>query len=615
MRDARSLFLRGLADSALWVLMTPLAFGLRLGETWPQFGTEMLAVFLIGLVLKPALVLGMGLHRHSWSRASLPEVKHLVRVIGLGTLLMTGIAFFLHTQLVVPRSVPLIEGLLALATLGGARMLVRIYFEERRRHRRQRTKTERVLIAGAGEAGTLFAREVLQRPESEQTLVGFLDDDPVKQRQMIRGLPVLGGIDALPRVVAQHRVDVVLIAMPSGGGSVVRRVVHRAREAGVKHRILPDPLELLTGKVPISRSREVALEDLLRRDPVRLDVSGIREYLRGRVLLVTGAGGSIGAEIVRQVVLFEPRQVLLLGRGENSIFRIAQEGARHWPEVPCMPIIADIRDQARLAWVFDRYRPEVVFHAAAHKHVPLMEANPGEAVLNNVGGTRHLVDLALACGVSRFVNISTDKAVRPASVMGATKRVAEYLVESGSRRASPTQCFVSVRFGNVLGSRGSVIPLFTEQIRQGGPVTVTHPEMQRYFMTIPEAVQLVLQAASLGQNGNVYVLDMGAPIRVVDLARDLILLSGLQPDVDIPITFTGIRPGEKLFEELLTAEEGTVPSPHEKIFVARKTSLPEDRLDPLVDDLLAAATRQDEVCLRALLAALIPTHMLNGQAA
>lgn len=360
----------------------------------------------------------------------------------------------------------------------------------------------------------------------------------------------------------------------------------------------------------VSRSsvREVMIENLLRRQPLRLDSDRIAGYLAGKVVLVSGAGGSIGSEIVVQMARFQPRKVVLLGRGENSLFILERNLERVCPDLEFVTEVCDVRRRDGLDGVFRRHRPEVVFHAAAHKHVPLMEGNAWESVFNNVGGTANLLNAALAVGVQQFVNLSTDKAVNPASVMGATKRVAEYLVQQAARRAGAGEAYVSVRFGNVIGSRGSVIPLFQQQIRHGGPVTLTHPDMTRYFMTIPEAAQLVLQAGGMGGNGSVYVLDMGDPVKIVDLAEDLIRLSGLVPGDDIRLEFRGVRPGEKLFEELLTAEEGTTASQHERIFVAQDPGRSAEGFDAMLDTLFHAARRQDAAQVRDALAALVPTY-------
>ncbi|MCR4392690.1 MAG: polysaccharide biosynthesis protein [Candidatus Acetothermia bacterium] len=593
-------------DLLAWTAVVPVAFLLRL-ETIPARYLPALILYLgMGIPIKAGALYVFGLHRQAWSQVGVPDLWRLVECVLSGTTALFVVGLLLNRWVPFPRSVPVIGGGLAVLALGGMRFGARLWRE--RTGRRRAGPTQRVLVVGAGEAGTMIVREMLRHPEAGLVPVGFLDDDPAKQRQRFLGLPVLGKLDALPQAVEKCKADEVLIAIPSAPGQVVRQVVERARESGVRHRIIPGIYEILSGKVAISQIREVDLEDLLRREPVRLDLEEIAGYLAGREVLVTGAGGSIGSEIVRQVARFRPREVLLLGRGENSLFEL-EEGLKHaWPGLRYQVLVADVRDRDRMEDVFRRHRPQVVFHAAAHKHVPLMELNPSEAVVNNVVGTKNLVELALTYGVERFVNISTDKVVNPTSVMGATKRVAEYVVQWAARRARPGQAFVSVRFGNVLGSRGSVVPLFRAQIRRGGPVTVTHPDMRRYFMTIPEAAQLVLQAGGLGENGAVYVLDMGEPIRIVDLAQDLIRLSGFEPDVDIRVEFTGVRPGEKLFEEILTAEEGTVASRHEKIYVARGNAPADAELEAKLATLLAAARSYDGNAIRRALKALVSTY-------
>ena len=598
-------------DLGLWMLATPIAFLLRLEGDAFGYVNAAVILMLIGLPVKALAVYAMHLPWRSWYKVGLRDLVALLQGVGVVTVFLMGVAIFLAPLVTIPRSIPLLDAMLAVFFLGFARISTRMLSETRRHKAAGKQKAvRRVLIVGAGESGTMIAREMLRHPEAGLRPIGFADDDLGKQKKRFLGLSVLGKLPDLPAILETYRVDEVLIAMPSEAGSVIRRVVEHARHAGVDHRIIPGVYEFLSGSVSISQIRKVNLEDLLRREPVRLDVSDIREYVEGRVVLVTGAGGSIGSEIVRQVARFGARKVLLLGRGENSIYEILGECKRTWADLDVRPLICDVRDRERLSHLFEQHRPEVVFHAAAHKHVPLMEDNPDEAVLNNVGGTLNLVDLALAHGVKRFVNISTDKAVNPTSVMGATKRVAEYVVGRAAAYAEPGHSFVSVRFGNVLGSRGSVVPLFKRQIAAGGPVTVTDPEMKRYFMTIPEAAQLVLQAGGLGTNGRVYVLDMGEPVKIVDLARDLIHLSGFEPDVDIPIVFNGIRPGEKLFEELLTAEEGTDSSRHEKIFVARKQAVEGGPLDAHLDVLFEAARTREPLAIMEALAAIVPTHML-----
>lgn len=594
-------------DVALWGVVAPLlAFTLRLEVYGKEFAAAALLYAALVLPLKLYAILRLGLHHQGWRKVSTRDAAQVLRAVLTITAILFAFGFSLQRAIFLPRSVPLIEGLLAMAGLAGIRLLAR-FWHERETLLAHGSNARRVLIVGAGEAGTLVARELLRSPAAGLVPVGFLDDDPRKQRSSLLGLPVLGVLDDLPRVARDRRVDEVLIAMPAAPGAIARRVVELARAADLEFKILPRLLETLTAN-PLAHIREVDLEDLLRRDPVRLDVASIAGYLEGRTVLVTGAGGSIGSELVRQVARFKPRRVVLLGRGENSIFAIEQELRRTFPKLEQRSVIADTRNFSKLEAVFEEHRPQVVFHAAAHKHVPLMELNPDEAILNNLLGTKHVATLARDNGVERFVYISSDKAVNPTSVMGASKRAGELMVDLVARSCSNEQAFVSVRFGNVLGSRGSVVPTFKEQIRAGGPVTITHPDMKRYFMTIPEASQLVLQAAGLGANRSVYVLDMGEPVRIEDLAKDLIRLMGHEPGVDIEIVVTGMRPGEKLFEELLTAEEGTVASKHAKIYVARQTDTPSERIEALGDELVAAAHLRDGARIRGLLSSLVTTY-------
>jgi FlaA1/EpsC-like NDP-sugar epimerase len=436
----------------------------------------------------------------------------------------------------------------------------------RQKHGGPKGPVQHVLIAGAGEAGVMVLRELQANPQMGLVPVGFVDDDRGKHGIMLQRVRVLGGRDNIPQLVREQHVDQVIIAMPSAAGHTIREIVDICEGAEVRARIVPGLSELLGGKVRLQELRDVQIEDLLRRAPVETDTAQVTALVQGKRVLVTGAGGSIGSELCRQILRCEPASLTLLGHGENSIFDIANElrGAAPGKTV-ITPVIADVRFPKRLCEVFRHHRPQIVFHAAAHKHVPLMEDNVEDAVSNNVEGTLRLVEASVAAGVEHFVLISTDKAVNPTNVMGATKHVAEQIVQRAARESGCA--YVAVRFGNVLGSRGSVVPYFQKQIQAGGPVTVTHPEVRRYFMTIPEAVQLVLQAAALGHGGEVFVLDMGEPVRILDLARDLIRLSGFEPDAEIPIVFTGLRPGEKLFEELYGQTERYKRTQHEKIFV------------------------------------------------
>lgn len=600
----RRAFAKAGLDIALWSLVVPLAFWLRL-ESVRLYWADILAYALIGVPVKLSLITFFGLPRRGWRNVDIRDLVILAQAVGVACIGLFSIGFLLNPYLFLPRSVPVIEGALAVLVLCGARLIARLYHESMLR-RMSPGGARRTVIVGAGEAGTMIVRELGRHPEAGIEPVAFLDDDPTKRQHNIYDVPVLGKIADLPRVVRETRAQEVLIAIPSAPGSVVRGVVELAREAGIASRTVPSLYDLITEKVLVSQIREVDVEDLLRREPVRLNLERIAGYLKNRTVLITGAGGSIGCELVNQVARFGPRRVILLGRGENSMFDAERRIAATWPDLERLTVVADVRNREKVRGLFAELQPEVVFHTAAHKHVPMMEHNADEAVFNNVGGTLNLVEAALENGTDYFVNISTDKAVNPTSIMGATKRAAEYVVMRAAMLAPPGRTFVSVRFGNVLGSRGSVIPLFREQIKKGGPVTVTHPDMQRYFMTIPEAAQLVLQAAGHDENGKVYVLDMGEPVNIMDLARDMIRFSGLEPGEDIPIVTTGVRPGEKLFEEYLTAEEGTEATRDEKIFTARLSGLPDD-FDSFLEHLFAAARGRDDERIRQALSRLVPS--------
>ena len=460
-----------------------------------------------------------------------------------------------------------------------------------------------MLLVGAGEAGTQIGHEIRRHAGSGLEAVGFLDDAMVQANFEFARMKVLGRIEDLPDVVADHRIDQVLIAIPSASGRVVRRIVALAREAGVPCRILPGITEVLSGDVTLAGVRSVQVEDLLRREPIEVDLSA--SYIEGRTVLITGAGGSIGSELVRQLALLHPKEIVLLGHGENSLYNIGKELSVSHPAVQATLVLGDVRDRDKIEFVMDKHEPVVVLHAAAHKHVSLLEADPDEAVLNNVAGTKNLAETALLAGVKSFVNVSSDKAVRPTSMLGATKWLGELLVRMAASDAEPGQGFVSVRFGNVLGSRGSVVPAFQEQIRLGGPITVTDQRMTRYFMTIPEASRLVIQAGALGQNGAVYVLNMGTPVPIVDLARDMIRLSGAEDD-EIQIVYTGPRPGEKLHEELFTDAEQLRATGHEGIVVAKRGADPDPRLMDDIDQLIEAAEQRDWAGLARHLEALLP---------
>lgn len=556
-----------------------------------------------------------GVYRRLWRYTGLTEVMELgLSLLFVSTTLLAlrllGL-ISIHGQQ-ISQSIIIIDCGLSFLLLVSPRILRRLQTEHRqRRHWRQPVR-KRALLIGAGEAGQLVLRELNQRPDLGVDVVGLLDDDPQKLRKRIGSLTVFGTTQDLARLIESLFIDQVIIAMPSAPASEVRRIVEVCRQQEVETKILPGLFELINGRVSVSQLREVSLEDLLRRKPVQLDTASIAGYLENKCVLVTGAGGSIGSELCRQIIRFQPRSLILLGKGENSIFSIDQE-LRSRPEpVDIIPVIADIRDENRLEKIFAQFRPDVIFHAAAHKHVPLMETNVCEAVANNVFGTQVVSELASRFAVNTFVLVSSDKAVNPTSVMGATKRVAELIVQELAGRSKTR--YVSVRFGNVLASRGSVVPLWRQQIANGGPVTVTHPQATRYFMLIPEAVQLILQAAALGAGGEIFVLDMGSPVKILDLANDLIKFSGLRPGQDIEIEFTGLRPGEKLAEELLTASEELTKTSYEKILVGKAGHLDQPLLKESLDRLAQDAHNGNEPAVRQCLNTLIGTFCTAGTA-
>jgi FlaA1/EpsC-like NDP-sugar epimerase len=602
------------ADLTLWTLAAVLAFPLRRPTDWPDLAVGMGVFLATTLPIRAALIATFRLQRQTWRQVSVRDLEDLLKAIGAGTLLFFLMGLVAHGMDGFPRTVPLISGFLALSFMGGTRLVTRLIYERagKAAATSDGTGPTRVLLVGAGSAGARMAREMRRHPSSHLVPVGFLDDDRTKSKATVSGVPVLGSVEDLPSVAAEHAPDEVLITMPSAPGRRTRRVVELAADAGVRCRILPGVTEILAGRVDVYRVRDVQVEDLLRREPIELDLSGSADYLSDRTVLVTGGGGSIGSEIVRQVARMEPAQVVLFGQGENSLHKVAQELRRELPALPNQVVVGSIRDRQKLDEVMSTFRPDVVFHAAAHKHVPMMEGDPDEAVLNNVGGTRNVCLAALAADVRRFVNVSTDKAVHPTSMLGATKHIAEKIVRALASEAGPGQAYVSVRFGNVLGSRGSVIPVFQEQIRRGGPVTLTHPDMTRYFMTIPEASRLVIQAGALAENGAVYLLDMGTPVRIQDLATDMIRLSGMEPD-EIQIVHTGLRPGEKLCEELFTEEEHAVATRYDQIMVARLAEHPDGAFLEQVQTLLKASEHRDWSAMDLSLATLVPGFELGDR--
>jgi FlaA1/EpsC-like NDP-sugar epimerase len=586
------------------------------GYEWPDgVPLTVLAFTLLWVPTQLVLATRFGLYRCLWRYASILELERIVVagllgalaawVLGSDLLVLTGLA-----PSRMPYSALLLSGVLGLGALAAPRLAVRFAHARSRHTERPGART---IVVGAGTAGQLVAREAQSSDRANFQVVAFVDDDRDKLGALLHGIRVVGNTDALPALLREYSAEQIIIAMPSAPGHVIRGIVERAARTGVKISTVPAYADLATGRVTISSIRPVQIEDLLRRAPVSTDLAAVRCAVGGQVVLISGAGGSIGAELARQIADLSPARLVLVDHSENQVFEIEQELRRRNAGVTIAPVIADVRDRNRLQQVFATYRPGAVFHAAAHKHVPLMEENVVEAVTNNVLGTRNMVDAALDHGVEHFVLISTDKAVRPTSIMGATKQLAEQVVRLAAVREN--KHYVAVRFGNVLGSRGSVIPTFLQQLQQGGPVTVTHPDMRRFFMTIPEAVQLVLQAGVLGSAGDVFVLDMGEAVKINDLARDLIRLSGFTEGVDMKIQYTGMRPGEKLYEELFFGTEDVRPTDHPKVLRVLAAAPSQDmatKIDELVRLVLIEGA--DARSLRAAINALVP-DALFGKAA
>lgn len=561
------------------VVAIGLAYSVRFeGLSWLTDGQGELCAWYLGIAA-PLRLLGfwsLGLYRRLWAFASVADLERVLAAALLGgavsgvvgLVLLSGLGL---TAQRMPISVVALDTLLMAVAITIPRMASR-FLARRLERRRGENNRPLALVVGAGAAGQMVARELAAQPRRGFRPVGFLDDDRSKQGLMLGDLRVLGTVADMPRLAMAMGVRHVIIAMPSASGSTLRNIMQLARSTGLDTRTVPSLHEQITHSTGIAALRELRIEDLLQREPINTDTGRVRTLITGRTVLITGAGGSIGAELCRQLAEAQPSRLVLLGRGENSIFDIQQELRSAHPALPLIPVILDVRDRNGMARVVREYAPAAIFHAAAHKHVPLMESNVLEAFRNNVAGTQSVVDAALAAGVPHLVLISTDKAVRPTSVMGATKRIAEQVVQLAARDSG--RAYVAVRFGNVLGSRGSVVPTFLRQIRAGGPVLVTHPDMRRYFMTIPESVQLVLQAFVMGTGGEVFCLDMGEPVPIVNLARDLIQLTVADPYQEIEIRFTGARPGEKLYEELFFGSEAAAPTSHPKVLRARNTDVP-----------------------------------------
>jgi len=598
-----------------FVLAYSLRFDFKMSEADVQM---MLRQLPFVLFLQLVLLWAVGIYAFIWRYVGMVEVKTFVTAALLGSLPLMLMRIYLPDHLHVariPLSVTFMDTILAFGGVLGLRVLRRALYE--RDSKKQNSKgavkrgvaKKRVLLIGAGRAGVMIAREIRLRGDVDLAVVGFIDDDPAKAGSVLQGFKVLGRSEDIPRLTSKLSIDHVVISFAEASRRDFRRILDICKTARVRVRTVPGIYELLQGNLKVSRIRDVQIEDLLGRQQVHLDEEGMKKFLAGKTVMITGAGGSIGSELARQVARFDPARLLLVERAEFALFGIEQDLRGNDLQIPDVPLVVDVGDQVRMRAIFQSYHPQVVLHAAAHKHVPMMESNPSEAIRNNVLATRSLGELADEFGVETFVLISTDKAVCPTSVMGASKRVAELVVQDLNHRSGTR--FLAVRFGNVIGSAGSVIPTFREQIRKGGPVTVTHPEMVRYFMTIPESAQLVLQAAAMGEGGEIFILDMGEPVRILDLAKDTITLSGLRPFEDIDIVFTGIRPGEKLFEELETTAEKIIKTRHPKIFIGRIAAYPERKVQQALESLSVLAENGWELELRRALNDLLPEARLQ----
>ncbi len=586
-------------------------------DKWRLFTNALPVVLFVKLILFYLF----DLYRGMWRYTSIADLINIIKAATSSTLVIVFALLLSNRFEGFSRSVFVIDWLLTILMVAGFRVGVRFYFEGIREEkspgtafinafnwiRNQSKDQKKLLIIGAGDCGEKMYREIRDNGRLQYQVVGFLDDNPVKIGKKIHGIPVLGSVDRIKAVAERVAADEALISMPSAHGRQMRRIVECCKQSGIPFKTVPSMRELIDGRLSINAIREVAYRDLLGREVIRLDENRIGAYLRDQCVLVTGAGGSIGSELCRQILRFCPKMLVLFDRGENALYEIEMELRKNFPQIRIIPLLADVQDVAQVNFAFRKYKPQTVFHAAAYKHVPMLESQPWNPVKNNIFGTMNVVEAARNFNVEQFVFVSTDKAVRPTNFMGASKRVAEIIVQNQNACfPGATPRFVCVRFGNVVGSAGSVIPLFKKQIREGGPITVTHSEMTRYFMMIPEACQLILQAGGMGKGGEIFLLDMGEPVRIVDMATDLIRLSGLVPDADIKIEYTGLRPGEKLYEELITAGEGIQPTDHEKIMVLKGAACDLDEMRAKLEILTAAAEKQDTEAIRKIFRELVP---------
>jgi FlaA1/EpsC-like NDP-sugar epimerase len=612
------------ADVLLVAFAWYFAYLLRFNFEIPLTHSGLLTRFFpLILLIKIVTFYFFDLYLGMWRYTSITDFFDIIKAVSISSLMVVALILYTHRFVGFARSIFIIDWGLTIFLISGLRLSIRLWFwlgsGDKTAHLNlnrffklgpgRKSQAKRLLIIGAGDSGEKIFREIQDNPKLQYNVIGFLDDDAEKVGMQLHGVPILGATSETNSIVSKIKAEEILIASPSATGRQMRRIISNCEESGIPFKTVPGIGELINGKVTVKAIRDVSYEDLLRREVIHLDEVRIGAYLENARILVTGAGGSIGSELCRQICRFRPASVILFERAESPLYEFNQELNASFPQIKIIPLLADIRDRAQLTHAFSEYRPQVIFHAAAYKHVPVMEVQPWKAIKNNIIGTRNVIDISSQFGVERFVFVSTDKAVRPTNIMGATKRVGEMLVQCQNGWEVSDVPFVIVRFGNVVGSVGSVVPLFRKQIEKGGPVTVTHPEVTRYFMTIPEACQLIIQAGAMGEGGEIFILDMGTPIKIDDMARDLIRLSGFEPEEDISIEYVGLRPGEKLYEELITEGEGVVPTGHEKIMVLRGQVCDQTLLNGKIDELKDLAYEQKTKEIREKLQEILPEYL------
>lgn len=601
-----------------WCASFLLKFNFDIPVSFLESGGRILPVVIL---TKLVIFYFFDVYRGMWRYTGLIDLFNIVKGTVLSTLILTFTVLLVHRFQGFSRSIFIIDGLTTILLISGFRVFIRIFYERRSGkkggksilhhlfgHRMRPPDSINLVILGAGSAGEKICREIRENARLKYYVEFFLDDDPVKAGKHIHGIPVLGAIEDLPVIAAKRSIHEILIAISSITAKQMRAIIDICEQTGLPFKTLPGLGELIDGKLTVNAIRDVAYRDLLGRAVVELEEDLIGKYLEHSCVMITGAGGSIGAELSRQACRFSPRQVLLFDQAESPLYAIDIELRQRFPYIDIVPILGDIRNRSRLRKIFAYFKPQTVFHAAAYKHVPMLEIQPWEAVLNNIQGSRNLIDTAAEFGARRFVLVSTDKAVRPTNIMGTTKRVVELLAQASACKTDIKTKFITVRFGNVVGSVGSVIPLFKKQIASGGPVTITHPEVTRFFMTIPEAGQLILQAGAMGRGGEIYLLKMGEPVKILDMAKDLIRMSGFEPEKDIEVKYIGLRPGEKLYEELITEGENIVPTDHRKIMVLTGQDCDLDRLNGNIDAVIQAARAHNTPKIVDLLCDIVPEY-------